>query len=135
MLVSATDVSLYRNLYEEKCTDWQAQRYPQIVGHRIYLQLAQPLVEGTRYDIRYDGGSTTLNFHASETACESFRVNQVGYNPLGARRDAFWAPWCGDLGPLSAKPEEVWLCERESGRRRQQPSQVSAPRGSRVRGR
>lgn len=104
-------------LYEEKCTDWNAQRYPQILGHRIYLQLAEPLVEGTRYEVRYAGVSTALTFHAAETTCESFRVNQVGYNPLGAHPAAFWAPWCGDLGRQDAAPEEVWLCESKSGQR------------------
>ena len=49
-------------VYEEKCTDWRAQRYPQILGHRIYLQLAQSLVEGATYEIRYDGGTTSLTF-------------------------------------------------------------------------
>jgi endoglucanase len=104
-------------IYEEKCTDWAKQRYPQILSHRIYLQLAEPLIEGNKYEVLYDGGTTTLTFHAAETKCESFRVNQVGYNPLGGRRDAFWAPWCGDLGVPETQPREVWLCESKTGAR------------------
>ncbi|MBN1420266.1 MAG: beta-propeller fold lactonase family protein, partial [Planctomycetes bacterium] len=104
-------------LYEERCTDWRAQRYPQILGHRIYLVLDARLEEGREYRIEFPGGRTTFTFHAADIPCESFRVNQVGYHPLGGRRAAFFAPWCGDLGPRTDGIEpEVVLCNAETGR-------------------
>jgi endoglucanase len=105
-------------LCEEKCTDWQAQRYPQIIGHRIYLRFAEPFVEGRTSVLLADGARAQFTFRESETRCESFKTNQVGYNPLGSVRDAFWAPWYGDLAAQpDADPDEIWLCDAPSGTR------------------
>ena len=103
-------------LYEERCVDWNRQRYPQIIGHRIYLPLSSDLEEGRAYRLEYPGGATNFLFHAATTACESFKVNQVGYGLLGHRRAAFFAPWSGDLGVVSnGLASEVLLCDGESG--------------------
>jgi endoglucanase len=104
-------------LLEEKCVDWNAQRYPQIIGHRLYLRFAQPFIEGHTYDVVADGTRTRFRFGETRTICESFKTNQVGYNPLGAERAAFWSAWGGDLGALDETPGEIWLCDAKSARR------------------
>ncbi|MFI5378291.1 MAG: glycoside hydrolase family 9 protein [Tepidisphaerales bacterium] len=107
---------LSRTVYEEKCTDWQKQRYPQVIEHRIYLVLPEPLKELAKAEIRFPGGNTELTMKAAEIACESFRVNQVGYHRDSIQRDAFFAAWCGDLGMAVEAPADVWLCDARSGR-------------------
>ena len=103
-------------LYEERCTDWRAQRYPQLLGHRLYLLLPAPLAEGQRCEVRFPGGGTNFLFQSREMRCESFKVNQVGYHAQAGRREAFFAPWCGDLDAPALATNEVWLCEAASGR-------------------
>jgi endoglucanase len=103
-------------LYEERCVDWNAQRYPQVIGHRLYLLLPNTFAEGAVCRIEFPGGTTNFLFRSATTYCESFKVNQVGYSPLGGQRAAFFAPWCGDLGaPTSPPPSSVELCEAISG--------------------
>jgi endoglucanase len=114
-------------LFEEKCVDWAAQRYPQLIGHRIYLRFAEPFVENHRYRVVADGTETQFTFRESETICESFKTNQVGYHPLGGQRAAFWTAWCGDLGAVDDAPREVWLCDADSGRRLAQLPVAPAP--------
>jgi len=104
-------------LHEERCLDWSAGRYPQVLEHRMYLVLRGPLEEGRDSIIEFPGGRTVLRFRAAEVPCESFRVNQVGYGPSSGRRAAFLAPWCGDLGaPAEAGSGEVRLREAGTGR-------------------
>lgn len=103
-------------LYEERCVDWPAQRYPQLLGHRLYLALPAPLAEGKSCEVRFPGGQTNFVFRSHEFFCESFKVNQVGYPAQSGQRAAFFAPWCGDLGAPTIAPNEVWLCEAKSGR-------------------
>lgn len=103
-------------LYEERCVDWRAQRYPQLIGHRLYLALATPLAEDQSYELRFPGGQTNFVFRSREMPCESFKVNQVGYHAQAGQRAAFFAPWCGDLEAPTAITNEVWLCDAKSGR-------------------
>ena len=105
-----------RTVYEEKCVDWKNQRYPQIIEHRMYLVLAGPVEEGRKLEITFPGGKTELTMNAAAVPCESFRVNEVGYHRDSERRDAFFAPWCGDLGMAVEAPADVWLCEVKTGR-------------------
>jgi hypothetical protein len=65
-------------LYEERCVDWRAQRYPQLLEHRLYLALRVPLVEGQACEVRFPGGATSLVFRSGEMTCESFKVNPSG---------------------------------------------------------
>jgi endoglucanase len=101
---------------EERCADWRAQRYPQLLQHRLYLALPAPLADGQRCEVGYPGGRTNFLFQSREMVCESFKVNQVGYSLQSGPRAAFFAPWCGDLGLTNATTNEVWLCEAKSGR-------------------
>jgi hypothetical protein len=103
-------------LYEERCVDWRAQRYPQLLGHRLYLRLPTPLAEGQEYEVRFPGGQTNFVFQSREMRCESIKVNQVGYHARAGQRAAFFAPWCGDLAVPAIDPGEVWLCDANSGR-------------------
>lgn len=105
-----------RTVYEEKCTDWQKQLYPQVIEHRIYLVLPEALADSVKVDIRFPGGTKEFTLDPATVACESFRVNQVGYHTDSVQRDAFFAPWCGDLGVAVDAPADVWLCEAKSGR-------------------
>jgi len=103
-------------IYEERCVDWHAQRYPQIIEHRIYLLLPKPLENRRPYLVLAPETQRLFLFDDMKTLCESFRVNQVGYNPLAGRKDAFFTVWCGDLGvPEGAAPGRVWLCSAEGG--------------------
>ncbi|MEI7728529.1 MAG: glycoside hydrolase family 9 protein [Verrucomicrobiota bacterium] len=102
--------------YEEKCTDWKQQRYPQIIGHRVYLVLPAPLPEDAPCTIEFPGGRTNFTFQSRAFFCESFKVNQVGYALAGMRRAAFYAPWCGDLGAVTnGLPAEVQLHDAATG--------------------
>ena len=103
-------------LYEERCVDWRAQRYPQLLGHRLYLLLPSPLAEEQRCEVHFPGGQTNFVFRSREMHCESFKVNQVGYHAQAGQRAAFFAPWSGDLDVPTVAPGEVWLCEAKSGR-------------------
>ncbi|HUF61811.1 MAG TPA: glycoside hydrolase family 9 protein [Verrucomicrobiales bacterium] len=85
-------------IYEEKCTDWRAQRYPQVIMHRIYLVLDRPFEEGRTMRIRHPEGETDWTFHAATTRCESLHVNQVGYHAEAGKRRAYYGPWLGSLG-------------------------------------
>ena len=105
-----------RTVYEEKCVDWKNQRYPQIVEHRIQLVLGEGIAEGKKVEVRFPGGGIEWVMKATDVACESFRVNQVGYHAGSIHRDAFFAPWCGDLGMAVDAPGEVWLCAAKDGR-------------------
>lgn len=102
-------------LYEERCVDWRAQRYPQLLGHRLYLLLPAPLTEGQQCEMRFPGGQTNFVLQSRDMRCESFKVNQVGYHAQAGQRAAFFAPWCGDLAVPTNAPGEVWLCETKSG--------------------
>jgi endoglucanase len=104
-------------VYEERCVDWPKQRYPQLVEHRLYLQLRAPLTEAQSCAVRFPGGSTNFVFRSAAMPCESFKVNQVGYHLQGRQRAAFFAPWCGDLGTPAALPtNEVRLGDATTGR-------------------
>ncbi len=103
-------------LYEERCVDWRAQRYPQLLGHRLFLALPAPLAEGERCEVRFPGGTTNFVFRSREMTCESFKVNQVGYHAPSGQRAAFFTPWCGDLEFSFIAANDVWLCEAKSGR-------------------
>ena len=102
-------------VYEEKCVDWRAQRYPQLLQHRLYLALANPLIDGQRCEIDFPGGKTNFVFQSREAVCESFKVNQVGYSALAHQRAAFFAPWCGDVEEPLLPTNTVWLCDAQSG--------------------
>ena len=103
-------------LYEERCVDWRAQRYPQLLGHRLYLLLPSPLAEEQSCEVRFPDGQTNFVFRSREKPCESFKVNQVGYHAQAGHRAAFFAPWCGDLHVPTVAPGDVWVCEARSGR-------------------
>ena len=103
-------------LYEERCVDWRTQRYPQLLGNRLYLRLLSPLAEGESCQVRFPGGQTNFVFRSREMLCESFKVNQVGYHVQAGQRAAYFGPWYGDLEAPTTITKEVWLCEAKSGR-------------------
>jgi endoglucanase len=104
-------------IYEERCTDWRAQRYPQAVSHQMYLFLDSPLTEGSGYHLQFPGGETNLVFRAAEVPCDAFKVNQVGYSRVGEKRAAFFAPWYGDAsGRSNPPPPTAFLCSADTGR-------------------
>ncbi len=115
-------------LYEDRCADWNAQRYPQVIGHRIYLFHDINLAEGLSIRVRFPDGETNFPFHASDFICESFKVNQAGYGRLDGRRAAFFAPWYGDAGaPTNSDLPEVALCDAATGRQLQSIALAQVP--------
>ncbi|MEM7245038.1 MAG: glycoside hydrolase family 9 protein [Acidobacteriota bacterium] len=90
-------------IYEERCTDWKAQRYPMLLEHRLYLELSEPLKEGTELRVRGPWGEHAERFSALTTRCESFKINQAGYGTRGQDRRAYLAAWLGDLGGRELK--------------------------------
>lgn len=113
--------------YEDRCVDWKAQRYPQIITHRMYLALARPLEEGQSCAVRFPGGATNLVVESRALLCEAFKVNQVGYGNPAEGRAAFFAPWAGDLSLPAFQPGDVWLCDAASGHDLRQVPIVAAP--------
>lgn len=101
-------------LYEERA-EGRNDTFPQVVLHRLYLVLDRPLEEGHRYDVASPAGAATLEFHSDSTVCESLKFNQNGYNARVARRDAFHAPWLGDLGASTTTPPARFQVVRADG--------------------
>src|SRR6266481_2382485 len=60
----------------------QPNTFPIVVHHSIYLHLAAPLQDGTRYTIGSPYGQQDLAFSTRTTFTEALKVNQVGYSDL-----------------------------------------------------
>ena len=102
-------------VYEDKCTDWNRQRYPALLQHRIYLQLPGELEERKSYHIRHALGETVVEFDSNKMICESLKVNQVGYHLTANRRFAYHCPWTGSLSATAlSAPRLFEVCDKNS---------------------
>jgi len=73
--------------------------YPVTTRHRIYLMLNSPLQDGTNYTISNPSyGTTNWTFRATNSFCESIKVNQVGYSKLNTSRFANFGVYMGNEG-------------------------------------
>jgi endoglucanase len=71
---------------------------PVFTRHRIYLRLSNWLQEGHTYRIDSPYGTTNWTFSASNSYCESIKVNQAGYSKLSTSRFANFGVFMGDAG-------------------------------------
>ena len=93
------------------------------IEHRIYLQLAEPLVSGGSYELTIApeagfGKPETLRFDwdADATINRNIKANQVGYLPDAGSKIAYLGGYLGSLGPLPIDEVNTFhLVDAESG--------------------
>ncbi len=72
--------------------------YPLSMQYTYHLQLRDPLAEGQRYHLQTPFGAIDFRFSATETVCDSIKVNQVGYHPENSKRFAVLGAYLGTGG-------------------------------------
>ncbi len=89
--------------------------YPVTTRHRIYLQLSGALQEGATYTVANPSyGSMNLTFSATNSFCESIKVNQVGYSKRSTSRFANFGVYMGDGGSIQFSPLPTYKVYNES---------------------
>lgn len=94
------DISDNCNWNGSKCIN------PYIQFHFIYLELPQPMVNGSKYTLKVANLADNVNewpfvFDDKKSRSVAVHTNQLGYSPLGKKRYAYVSQWMGDLGPLN----------------------------------
>lgn len=90
--------------------------YPVITRHRIYLVLGSPLQEGHTNSITHPTyGSTNWTFSATNSFCESIKVNQAGYSKLNTSRFANFGVYMGDGGTTNFNSFPYRVINESSG--------------------
>lgn len=66
-----------------------------------YLELPEPMQDGSRYVIRLgDGATVTFTYDRKTTVSRAIKVNQVGYLPDAGRKRAYLGAYLYRFGPL-----------------------------------
>jgi len=100
-----SSINRYSIPWDELPTLWgNPNHYPVKTRHRIYLNLGSPLVEGHTNTITTPYGNTNWTFSATNSFCESIKVNQVGYSKLNTSRFANFGVFRGDGGTMTVSP-------------------------------
>ena len=71
----------------------------------VFLALDDPMQPGAKATVRTPTGETLDFVYDPAVPSPLFKVNQVGYSTLAAKRYAYLGGWLGPLGPWPAPPE------------------------------
>ena len=87
----------------EKASSWRPA--PISVPTRTVAALEKPLKPGFPHVVVLPDGGELPFVYDPATPSPLFKVNQVGYSTLAAKRYAYLGGWPGPLGPWPAPPE------------------------------
>ena len=71
----------------------------------VFLALQDPMRPGAKATVTTPTGETLGFTYDPAVPSPLFKVNQVGYSTLAAKRYAYLGGWLGPLGPWPAPPD------------------------------
>ena len=86
---------------KSKPTDWAQPSHEFAMRHIFYLKLPQKLTLGTKYTVSGGANMQAFTYDPAKVRSEAVHINQIGYRPDDAAKQAFLSVWLGTGGAHS----------------------------------